>query len=68
VSVTPRILTNDTYLVWDNGTSFVKKGTMVGVAPGSALETAYGGSGNLRTLTAGELGNPECSDRSIQHN
>ncbi|HTX28851.1 MAG TPA: hypothetical protein VME19_17745 [Streptosporangiaceae bacterium] len=31
------------------------RGTLVHVEPGSALEARYGGPGNLRTPTAGEL-------------
>ena len=37
----------------DNGTSsvYVAAGTPVGVDPGSALDTEYGGAGNLPTVT-----------------
>ncbi len=38
--------------------TYVRKGTMADVPPGSALETAYGGSGNLRALTFGEVAIP----------
>jgi hypothetical protein len=68
VSASPRIVTADVFLAWEGTTVYVRKGTMASVPPGSALETAYGGSGNLRVLTAGELCDPESSDRSFQAN
>ncbi len=41
-----RVVTADTWLRWDHGVTLVERGTLVRVAPGSALEAAYGG--NLR--------------------
>jgi hypothetical protein len=68
VSANPRIVLSDTWLQHDGVLVFVRKGTMVDAPPGSALETAYGGSSNLRGLTAGEVGDGESSARSFQHN
>ena len=52
----PRIVLTDVYVVWDphaNGaerTTFVRKGTVADIPPGSALELAYGGSQNLSAV------------------
>jgi hypothetical protein len=49
----PRRVLTDTAVSWDphaNGASratFTRHGTVADVVPGSALEAAYGGSGNL---------------------
>lgn len=49
----PRTLLTDTAVVWDahaNGaqrSTFTRHGTIADIVPGSALERAYGGSGNL---------------------
>jgi hypothetical protein len=40
----------DITVIWDGGSTFVRKGTVVDIAPGSALETAYGGLGNLSAV------------------
>jgi hypothetical protein len=52
MALNPRMVNTDTNVTWDGGTSRVKAGTVVDIANGSALETAYGGAGNLTTLSA----------------
>lgn len=50
MSANPRIVLTGIYVQWDrDGTLplFTKRGTVVDVVPGSALEAAYGGAGNL---------------------
>ena len=49
----PRTLLTDTAVVWDahanraERSTFTRHGTVADIVPGSALEQAYGGSGNL---------------------
>jgi len=56
VSLFPRIVLTDVYVSWDphsNGaerTTFTRKGTVVDIPPGSQLEQAYGGAGNLSAV------------------
>lgn len=52
MAANPRIVQSDTIVAWDGGSVFVAKGTIVDIPAGSALETAYGGSGNLQPLNA----------------
>lgn len=53
MSAYPRRVLTDTSVSWDphaNGAqraTFTRHGTVLDVEPGSALEAAYGGSGNL---------------------
>ena len=50
MSANPRVVLTDVYVTSDRcGTLplFVRHGTVVDIVPGSALETAYGGAGNL---------------------
>jgi hypothetical protein len=68
MDASPRIVLADVTMTWDGVPLFVRHGSMVSAPPGSSLETAYGGPGNLRMLTAGERGDPECSNRASQHN
>jgi hypothetical protein len=62
----PRRVLGDLALFWPPGNSlfplFVRKGTVVDVSPGSALESAYG-AGNLEVVTTG-LGSPDVLDKS----
>ena len=37
-----RVVASDTTVSWDGDDIFVKKGTLESIAPGSALEDAYG--------------------------
>jgi hypothetical protein len=43
-----------TEVTWSGQTLYVRKGTIVDIPPGPALEAAYGGPFNLRDLTATE--------------
>ena len=63
MSANPRVVLADITINHDGVTSFVRHGTMIDAAPGSAEEALYGGAGNLRHLTAGEAGDGESSDR-----
>jgi hypothetical protein len=51
MSENPRILQTDTVVVWDRGANLVKRGTIVDIPEGSALEQAYGGPGNLAPIS-----------------
>jgi hypothetical protein len=62
----PRMVLTDTEVTWDGVTTFVRHGTIVDIAPGSSLETAYGGSGNLSAVIT--TGDPESADRAAQGN
>jgi hypothetical protein len=57
MSQNPRRVLADIELLWPPGNTlfpiYVRKGSLVDAAPGSALETAYGGPGNLQAVTAG---------------
>jgi hypothetical protein len=56
VSQFPRRVLTDTSVSWDphaNGASratFTRHGTVIDIIPGSTLEAAYGGSGNLSAV------------------
>jgi hypothetical protein len=63
VSANPRIVLADITINHDGEAMFIRHGTMIDAAPGSAEETLYGGPSNLRHLTAGEAGDGESSDR-----
>jgi hypothetical protein len=41
-----RVVAADVTVDWDGGTRFAERGTLVLIAPGSAMETAYGGAPN----------------------
>jgi hypothetical protein len=48
---TLRVVAADVTVIWDGGNPvFIKKGTLVSLVAGSALETAYGGPGNTPLL------------------
>jgi hypothetical protein len=51
----PVIVQSDTPVVWDGNLTLVKRGTMVDIPPGSALEEAYGGPGNLEPIDQGRV-------------
>ena len=62
---------NLTLVPWGQpGCAFlVRPGTVVDIPPGSALEAAYGGSGNLSSvIPAAQRGQGDDLDRSCQHN
>jgi hypothetical protein len=52
VSQYPRIVLTDVWVYWDAPPQgiFVRHGTVVDIPPGSKLETAYGGPGNLSAV------------------
>lgn len=56
MSAYPRRVLADTAVAWDphaNGAgraTFTRHGTVVDIPPGSALEAAYGGTGNLSAV------------------
>lgn len=56
LSAYPRTVLTDTWVSWNPNASgqpsalFVRHGTVVDIKPGSALEAAYGGSGNLSAV------------------
>lgn len=62
----PRMVLTDVSVTWDGATEFVRHGSVVDVAAGGALETAYGGSGNLSAVIA--TGDPEDADHAAQGN
>jgi len=55
MALNPRMVNTDTQVTWDGGTFRVKAGTIVDIANGSAQETAYGGAGNLTTLSSQQV-------------
>jgi hypothetical protein len=64
--VCPRRVLASVLVTWGEPGSpplLVRKGTVLDITPGSALETAYGGAGNLEALTA-SLGAPDVLDKS----
>lgn len=69
-----RVLT-DVTVTWDghaNGapvTTFVRHGTVADLVPGSALASAYGGSGNLSgVIPVSQRGNEACCSRAAVSN
>jgi hypothetical protein len=61
----------DIELLWPPGNTtvplYVRKGTIVDIPPGSALEAAYGGPSNLQVVTA-DLGSADTLDKSFLSN
>lgn len=55
MALNPRMVNTDTPVIWDQATFLVPAGTIVDILPGSALETAYGGAGNLTSLSAQQV-------------
>lgn len=70
MSASPRRVTADLQLYWPPGNTtfplYIRKGTVVDVPPGSALETAYG-AGNLQVITTG-LGSPDTLSKAALAN
>jgi hypothetical protein len=71
----PQRVLSDTVVTWDshaNGvpvTTFVKRGTVADIVPGSALADAYGGTGNLSgVIPVSQRGNEACCSRAAQAN
>ena len=70
VSAHPRRLLSDTLVTWGEIGSpplLVRRGSLVDITPGSALETAYGGAGNLQNVAA-NLGSADTLDKSFLAN
>jgi hypothetical protein len=70
MSAHPRRLLADTSVTWGEPGSpplLVRRGTIIDITPGSALETAYGGAGNLQNVTA-NLGSADTLDKSFLAN
>lgn len=55
MAASPRLVSTDFTLAWDGVQTFVPRGTIVDIPPGSALETAYA-SGNLVSLAKAQQG------------
>lgn len=55
MAANPRMVNTDTSVTWDGGVTLVPAGTIVDIPAGSALETAYGGSSNLTSLSAQQV-------------
>jgi hypothetical protein len=51
--MTVRQVIADTDVAWDGALQHVPAGTLVSIEPGSVLEAAYGGPGNLLDLGDG---------------
>jgi hypothetical protein len=54
MAANPRQVVSTVNVTWDGGVTSVLAGKIVDIPAGSALETAYGGSGNLVTLSAAQ--------------
>jgi hypothetical protein len=74
VSQYPRIVLSDVTVLWDphaNGAlrgTFVRKGTVVDVKPGSALETAYGPANLSAVVPVAQRGDGTCWSKSALSN
>lgn len=55
----------DGSVTWEGETIFVRHGTIVSTAPGSAMYTAYNSVVGLVPLTAAQAGHPEVADKSV---
>ena len=71
----PRQVLTDTSVAWDshaNGApraTFTRHGTVADIPPGSALEAAYGGSGNLSAvIPVAQRGNEACLSKAAVSN
>lgn len=51
MAANPRVVVSDVTVTWDGGSNLIKRGTIVDIPAGSALEAAYGGSGNLTPIS-----------------
>jgi hypothetical protein len=61
VSQFPRTVLAGVTVQRDGGATFVRAGTVADIVPGSGLEAAYGGSGNLSAVITGPSRSPECA-------
>lgn len=71
MSANPRIVLTSTWVgppnAFQPGSYFARAGTVVDITPGSALETAYGGPGNLGPIPAIQ-GDPTTVDHATLGN
>lgn len=65
MALNPRRVNTDTTVTWDGGSFRVLRGTIIDCAPGSALETAYGGAGNLTTLSGADATAVSSGDQAV---
>jgi hypothetical protein len=65
MALNPRRVNTNTTVTWDGVTFQVVRGTIIDCAPGSALETAYGGAGNLTTLGTQDAVNVSDGDQAV---
>jgi hypothetical protein len=61
MSAYPRVILTGTWVSWDGVQRYYRPGTVVDIQPGSALETAYGGAGNLSAVITGPAVSPEAA-------
>jgi hypothetical protein len=59
MSAYPRAVLTGVTVDRDGGQTFVKSGSAVDIKPGSELEAAYGGAGNLTAVITGSSRSPE---------
>ena len=71
----PRTVLTDTAVAWDphaNGAervTFTRHGTVADIPPGSELEAAYGGTGNLSgVIPVSQRGNESCLSKAAVSN
>jgi hypothetical protein len=57
----PRTVLTGVTVERDGGEVFVKDGGVVDIVPGSEMETAYGGAGNLSAVITGPSRSPEAA-------
>lgn len=72
MSANPRVVLSDTWVgpqvsPFQPGAFFARRGTVVDITPGSALETAYGGPSNLGAIPVTQ-GDPATSDHATLGN
>jgi hypothetical protein len=70
MSAHPRRVLSDVLVTWGEPGSpphHIRKGTILDILPGSALETAYGGPSNLQNVPTNS-GSPDTLDKSCLAN
>lgn len=55
----------DGIVTWEGETIFVRHGTIISTASGSAMYTAYNSVVGLVPLSAAQAGHPEIADKSV---
>jgi hypothetical protein len=71
----PQRILSDVSVTWDKHasgvplTTFVRRGTVADLIPGSALSLAYGGPGNLSgVIPVSQRGNEQCCSKACVTN